>query len=225
MTRPVAKVEKACDQCGKISLYRPSEVKRFCSRICFFESRRGAGDPSKSITKPCEQCGALYTDLISQIGRYCSKPCTDRAKIQPVATRFWSKVGPPDANGCRDWLAGLTHDGYGKFWRNGQTIHASKAAYELVYGPVPEDKPYVCHTCNRPPCCEPTHLYADTEEGNSRYMVDQGRHGTTKLTAAEVLDMRSRRAAGERPIVLARAFSMSLPQVYAILSRKSWQHI
>lgn len=46
----------------------------------------------------------------------------------------------------------------------------------LVYGDPPIDRPVIGHACNRPDCCNPTHLSAVTQSENIQYMYDCNRH-------------------------------------------------
>ncbi|SRR6266702_4574332 len=51
------------------------------------------------------------------------------------------------------------------------------------------------------------------------------RNGNAKLTAAQVTDIRSRWAAGERPFHLAREHEISYTTVRSIVTGKSWQSV
>ncbi len=50
-------------------------------------------------------------------------------------------------------------------------------------------------------------------------------HPKAKLTPDQVIDIRRRRAEGERLISLANKFNISIPAVYSIVTRKNWKHI
>jgi HNH endonuclease len=53
-------------------------------------------------------------------------------------------------------------------------VPASKVAYELTFGAVP-DGLVVRHTCDRPDCCNPAHLIAGTKRDNFRDMEQRRR--------------------------------------------------
>lgn len=178
------------------------------------------------------------------------------------APRFWAKVGPPDANGCRNWLGNTsTTRGYGRFTpRTGESLPAHRYAWIIQKGEIPPGM-FVCHVCDNPSCCEITHLMLGTPADNSADMVAKGRQcrgdrhhakthpenlargdahgrhtvpssivrgeraGTAKLTADEVVQIRSLHAAGKSMHSLSRDFGVCRPQIKRILNRESWAHI
>jgi hypothetical protein len=82
--------------------------------------------------------------------------------------RFWSKVKKTD--GCWEWQAALSEDGYGRFYTKTSTGKAavSKAhrmAYELSVGPIP-DGLQIDHKCHNPRCVNPKHLRTATHKQN-----------------------------------------------------------
>ena len=90
--------------------------------------------------------------------------------------RIWSKVAPPDDEGCRYWTDCTSH-GYGRINIGGRTYAAHRVVFLLSGGVLTPEKPYVCHRCNHPSCCEPTHLRAGSQADNMRYMAECGRGG------------------------------------------------
>lgn len=63
--------------------------------------------------------------------------------------------------GCRDAR------GYGRIGRDGKTVLAHRAVYELLVGPIP-DGLELDHLCRNPPCCNPDHLDPVTHAENVR---------------------------------------------------------
>jgi hypothetical protein len=164
------KVEHACEYCGKVRLFRPCEVQRFCSHACYIASKTGVYYAPHE-TRTCLVCGKSFEGLVSQIGIYCSKACANAAKVQDVAARFWSKV---DKSGDCWLFKTVGTDGYAKFWHKGTSTHASRTAYELTYGPIP-DGMVVCHHCDNPRCVRPEHLFLGTPKDNTQDMIRKGR--------------------------------------------------
>lgn len=167
------KVESACAHCGAVRLYRPCEIKKFCSHACYAASRKGLYRIPRDI-RTCPQCGNSFTIRTTLSMQYCSVACADAAKLQPIAERFWSKVDRSDPSGCWSWKAGIGTDGYGKFWIDGRTVHAHTIAYKLTFGDPPAGS-VICHHCDYRPCCRPDHLFPGTNQENMQDMARKGR--------------------------------------------------
>ncbi len=151
----------------------------------------------------------------------------------PVEERFWSKI---DASGgleaCWPYLgAARGLEGYGAFWRNGRHEIASRVAYELAHGPIP-DRHDVCHSCDNPPCCNPAHLFAALHIDNIGDKVAKRRQATgvrvasAKLTDEIVAEIRHRFTGrrGEQ-VALANEFGVSPSTVWQIVHGVWWRHV
>jgi len=77
--------------------------------------------------------------------------------------RFMSKVRKTDQ--CWEWVAGLTTEGYGKFWLDGRTTLAHRISYQLHRGPIPEGL-IIDHLCRNRACVNPDHLDTVTHRTN-----------------------------------------------------------
>jgi hypothetical protein len=81
-----------------------------------------------------------------------------------VEQRFWRKLSLGE--GCWEWLAGLTMDGYGQFHpRRGFPTHAHRYSYDLLVGPIPDGLD-VDHLCRNRKCVNPDHLEPVTVKVN-----------------------------------------------------------
>ena len=168
------KVPSICEHCGKTRWYRPCEVQKYCCRGCYVKAS-SAKIAAAHVSKPCEHCGQPITGPVWKVekARYCSVACTNKAKVQDVGKRFWSKVDECGPDECWEFAAVGT-DGYGKFWYRGRSVHASRMSYELTHEPVPDDM-CVCHKCDNPRCVNPSHLFLGSNRDNSQDMLSKNR--------------------------------------------------
>ena len=93
--------------------------------------------------------------------------------------RFWDKV---DKTGeCWIWTASKNKKGYGRFGFGSRAQLAHRVSWLLSNGEIP-DGMLACHTCDNPPCVNPSHLWLGTQKDNVVDMSSKGRHGCTKKT-------------------------------------------
>lgn len=152
--------------------------------------------------------------------------------------RFWSKVDIKGPDECWNWKASFKSGGknghYGSFRVGKRCIRAHRVAYELTYGSIPEGEgPHgvcVCHRCDNPSCCNPSHLFLGSQHDNIRDTESKkrGNHpkgesvGNSRMLDSEVIEMRRLRLEeGMKYKDLAALFRCSLSQVYSVLSGKT----
>jgi hypothetical protein len=200
-----------CEHCGNSFDRRPAERpaefrrRKFCSRRCSTEARRG-------------------------------KPAATRGRTLVAAEdRFWAKVDRTCDNDCWEWTGAREVAGYGFFFRSSKPRRWYKAhrfSYELHVGPIPEGL-YVCHHCDNPPCVNPAHLFLGDARANNDDRDQKGRgklargaggqHPRARLSQQEVDEIRSRHAAGETQVALARAFGLSQGHISRLVNRSQWR--
>jgi|SRR5580765_2983892 len=139
-------------------------IKRTALRICSFS---GCGRVSK-ITKG--YCPKHYQRL-----RFHGDPSVvKRIYGEDLATRFWKRVNrTDDPNEC--WLGqfGTGGRGYGTLKIEGRHIKPHRVSFYLHNGYWPE--PCCLHSCDNPPCVNPYHLRAGTQQENMQEAVVRGR--------------------------------------------------
>ncbi|KKK50375.1 hypothetical protein LCGC14_3125650 [marine sediment metagenome] len=93
-------------------------------------------------------------------------------------TRFWRKLSLQGDyfDSCWEWQAARNHLGYGLFQIDGKVTTASRAAWLIFNGDIPDGYD-VCHRCDNPPCVNLLHLFLATKKENMQDMIAKGRHG------------------------------------------------
>ena len=147
---------------------------------------------------------------------------------------FWRKVvvgGPGD---CWEWKGAKKPKGYGNVRVNKAYLLAHRVAWIVSHGQIGEGL-VVCHRCDNPSCCNPSHLFLGTIRDNTQDMIAKGRskmgvntgkgasHNMAKLSPREVQAIRnlyknSSMSQGE----LAREFSISQTYVGRLVNGSHW---
>ena len=186
----------------------------------------------------CLNCGAAFAKRKAS-SRFCSKRCSGlhqseqrRANGEHVA-RFWGNVERRGEGECWPWQAGKV-EGYGQIRFAGEKLGSHVVAFRLVNGSVP-DGLMVLHRCGNRACCNPAHLYAGNHSENTSDAVRHGTHKcnfglgeghiASKLSPAEVIEIRDRLVAGERQRVIAAEFGVAQDTISSIRLGKTWRHV
>ena len=146
--------------------------------------------------------------------------------LQERFEKFFSK-----ADGCWEWAAYKTKQGYGRFRHGGEKVYAHRIAWEIYVGEIPAGM-CVCHHCDNPSCVNPAHLFIGTHTDNMRDCANKGRNYTesqagennnnAKLTYEQVVAIRAMRRDGVKNAVLAKEFGVSKSTVSSITQHHIW---
>lgn len=147
----------------------------------------------------------------------------------PMRDKILKFAMPEPNSGCWLWTGCLDKNGYGKVSSGirSKPVHAYRASYEEFVGPIPKGL-CVLHKCDVRSCVNPDHLSIGTYRDNTQDMMRKGRgpigerQGSAKLTAADVLYIRSS-SEGER--LLAKRFSVSHATIYRARRGDCWSHL
>lgn len=110
---------------------------------------------------------------------------------------------------------------------------AHRVAFAMAFGAIPPGNS-ICHRCDNPGCCNPSHLFAGTQAQNNADCWQKGRgadtrgerNGKSLLTEAHVSEIRRRyRAGGLTQYDLMKEYGVSQPTISAIIVGRLWRHV
>lgn len=143
--------------------------------------------------------------------------------------RRYAPAGKPDE--CWEWTR-ATNKGYGMIAiGEGKLRGAHIIAWELANGRALPSDSLIRHTCDNPPCTNPSHLLVGKHIDNSRDRVEHGkpnkgeRNPQAKLTADDVRTIRRLAASGAGQQAIADRFQVSQSAVHLIVAKKTWKHL
>jgi len=130
---------------------------------------------------------------------------------------------------CDPWPGATTTNGYGKRKYRGKDTTAHRAEWTEHHGEIP-DGLMVCHRCDNRPCREIAHLFLGTCADNLRDMADKGRstwgerNNTTKLTTAQVDEIRAAARNGASQRALGRQYGVCKSTIGYLIRAETWRH-
>ena len=162
----------------------------------------------------------------------CGERGGDVRTARPVHERLWSSVQIGEADECWPWLGLRDGSGYGRMIVGSSRTSfrmqgCHRLAYMLTIGPIAHGK-CVCHQCDNPACCNPSHMFLATNAENTADRVRKGRsargegNGRAKLSAGDVENMRKAHGSGVTKATLARAYAVSDTHVTRIIAGTRW---
>ncbi len=147
-----------------------------------------------------------------------------------MTSRFMSHV-MFGASDCWYWVGSTDDLGYGRFSYSTEN-KAHRAAFRIFKGDIPQGMK-VLHKCDTRCCVNPEHLTLGTQKQNMQDMVAKGRnrcvpqHGEknpmSRLTRAQVEEIRRRVAEGETQRSMCAIFNVSPMTINRIVRKESWQ--
>jgi len=128
--------------------------------------------------------------------------------------RVFSDLNP---KGCWVW-GGVIRGDYGAVVYNGKNSSVHRLAYSLYTNDWKLGRnEYICHSCDTPLCCNPTHLFKGTPKENTQDMWIKGRQGNrSKLTDGEVFAIRKLYKLGVSNSTIMEIFSVAKGYAYKL---------
>lgn len=217
---------------------RPIQALGKAYRCSFDGCGRPIGASKRGLCKPHAIQARKGFDL---------HPLGVRRDAASAETRFWRSVdrnGPISSDGtpCWMWTAGGCPQGYGIFKVGAKRMLTHRFSWELVNGPLPDDRPHetstgtcVLHRCDNPPCVNPSHLFTGTHRKNAddREAKGRGNHashegeanGVAKLMSADIIEIRRTPVSRGTTARLSRQFGVSWGTINRVIQRRAWRHL
>lgn len=152
--------------------------------------------------------------------------------------RFWANVEKAGPDDCWIWKGSFWKHNYGRMKPHGSRHYrrATALSYEINIGPIPSSGPFLCHSCDNPPCVNPRHLWPGTSLENMRDMIAKGRarrpapligseNPNAKLTECQVREIKQMITRGMNNKVIAAQFGVTHSAISLIRLGKKWSQV
>jgi hypothetical protein len=152
---------------------------------------------------------------------------------------FWARVQVGEPDECWPWLGGKNNTGYGTLRWGGKIAVAHRVAavlYAIVKSiEAPKDRRnsgFILHDCDNPGCCNPAHFTVGTYSQNQKDAYTRGRkiqprsaHSNAKLTAGQVILVRTAYAGGTTQKNLAAQYSVTQRVISLIVRNETYKDV
>lgn len=144
-----------------------------------------------------------------------------------AVSRFWRLVETGEPSQCWPWRGDTDKAGYGVFFFHGKKYGAHELALSFTTGEKRTKHLVNCHSCDNPGCVNPFHLRFDTPKSNVDDMYLRGRNvnPSAKLTEADVVAIRERRANGARQKDLADQYGVTDGTISMLVRGERWKDV
>lgn len=138
--------------------------------------------------------------------------------------RFWDQVHKGAPGECWPWTGSADKDGYGTVGFNYKTYRSHRVSMKLSTGQQPDG--HGMHSCDNPPCCNPSHLSPGTDKQNQAFRKGNPRfsgenHGNSRVSNADAANILIEWNAGARGKDLAAKYGVSGAAISSIIHGKN----
>ena len=155
-----------------------------------------------------------------------------KPKYSSLKESLESGYAAVDIDECWEWTKSFSHFGYGQLWWIDRHILVHRASYISYVGEIPEGM-CVLHKCDNPKCLNPNHLFLGSRLDNNQDRAKKRRsfdikgegNPFSKLSDANVIDIKNRLRKKERSIDLASEYKVCVDTIYKIKAGINWSHI
>ena len=135
-----------------------------------------SGKTLKELSDKFLVTGEAIRKVLKSTGEY-ARNFKPHKPIRPsFEDRFWGNIDKSGA--CWEWKKHKHKNGYGGLRYKGKQEYSHRVAWIISFGDIP-DGLYVCHRCDNPSCCNPSHLWLGTPADNMHDRDAKGRGGDT----------------------------------------------
>lgn len=128
-------------------------------------------------------------------------------------------------NGCWEWVGARTEGGYGAIRITTGNLWTVHRLIVTIFNRPMKDGEMACHSCDNPPCCNPSHLFIGTAGDNSNDSRQKGRRiGRAKviLTRRIADEIRAEYAAGTTRQTIANKRGINVRTVGSVIEGRTW---
>jgi len=151
------------------------------------------------------------------------------AQAHPLVQRYLSRVTIVGLDTeCWPWTGVLqAKEKRAMLNTGGRQAVAARIGWELFIGPLASGE-CVCHHCDNPSCCRPSHFFVGSHKDNMRDRDRKGRQPlgeqrpSAKLTE---IDVRSILGSAQSNKSLAEIYAVDPSRISAIRHRRAWRHL
>ena len=159
--------------------------------------------------------------------------------LASLTARFWKRVDKRGPDDCWPWVGSVDGGGYGTIFNRLGKPHAPekthRVSWEIANGRSVPSGVHVCHKCDNPPCCNPSHLFLGTATENALDREQKGRggdrrlfgsrNGSAVLTSESAIAIIAAINAGESQTSVAKRFGVDRKTVFNIIHGRVWGHV